>query len=234
MRRREVIASLGGAAIITSLSGQAPQMRGRRRVGALVAVEQADPEAQGRAKAFAQGLQEQGFREGDIEIDWRWAGHGTHWIDWAANELITTNPDVLVVSSTALTGELLKRTRSIPVIFVLVADPVASGFVERLAKPGGNATGFLNFEASIASKWVQLLNDVAGELTHIAIIFNPETAISGGEYFYRPFAAAAVAMGIRPQSAPLDKAEDVGVVVAAIAAEPKGGIVVGPDSTHRR
>ena len=157
------------------------------------------------------------------------AGHGTHWAGTAANELIDTNPDVLVVSSTALTGELLKRTRSIPVIFVLVADPVSSGFVESLAKPGGNATGFLNFEASIASKWVQLLNDVAGELTHIAIIFNPQTAISGGDYFYRPFEAAAVAMGIRPQSAPLDKAEDIGVVVAAIAAEPKGAIVVGPD-----
>ena len=183
MRRREVIVSLGGAAIITLLSGQAPKMRAGRRVGALVAVEETDPEAQRRAKTFAQGLQEQGFREGDIEIDWRWAGQGTHWTDTAANELITTNPDVLVVSSTALTGELLKRTRSIPVIFVLVADPVASGFVESLAKPGGNATGFLNFEASIASKWVQLLNDVAGELTHIAIIFNPETAISRGDYF---------------------------------------------------
>ena len=175
---------LGGAAIITSLSGQTPKMmRARTQVGALIAVEQADPEAQERAKTFAQGLQEQGFREGDIEIDWRWAGQGTHWTDTAANELITTDPDVLVVSSTALTGELLKRTRSIPVIFVLVADPVASGFVESLAKPGGNATGFLNFEASIASKWVQLLNDVAGELTHIAIIFNPETAISRGDYF---------------------------------------------------
>jgi putative tryptophan/tyrosine transport system substrate-binding protein len=233
MRRREVIAALGAAAISTPFAGRAEPTGGLRRIGALVSVAETDLEAPRRIKMFMTGLQEEGWREANVLVEWRWLASGPDWPGAVADELVAMRPEVLVVSSTALTGEILQRTTTIPVVFALVADPVASGFVESLARPGGNTTGFLNFEASLASKWVQLLKEVAPDLTHVAMIFNPHAAALSGAYFYPPFEAAAVSLGIRPSRAPVNSPEEIDAAAAGVAAEQGGGLVVAPDFSPR-
>jgi len=237
MRRREVIAVLGVAAIGTPFAGRAEPTGGLRRIGALMSVAESELEAPRRVKLFMQGLQDEGWRETNIHVEWRWFESGLGWAGPVADELVAMQPEVLVVSSTALTAEILRRTTSIPVVFALVADPVASGFVESLARPARNATGFLNFEASLAAKWVQLLKELVPDLAHVAMIFNPNAAALSGAYFYPPFEAAAESFGIRPSRAPLNSPEEIEVAAATVASMPGGGLVVAPDvftSANRR
>ena len=237
MRRRELIAALSAAAITAPFPSRSNPTGGFRLIGALMSLPETELEAPRRVKMFMTGLEEEGWRDANVRIEWRWIGSDPDWAATAASELVEMQPQVLVASSTALTDEVLRRTRTIPVVFALVADPVASGFVASLARPGGNATGFLNFEASLAAKWVQLLKEVALDITHASMMFNPHTAAQGGAYFYPPFEAAARSLGITPGKALVKSPEEIDAAVAGVMAQPRGGLVVAPDvftSVHRR
>jgi putative ABC transport system substrate-binding protein len=237
MRRREVIAALSAAAIGSPFAGRAEPTGGLRQIGALMSIVETELEMPDRVAMLMKGLEEEGWREGSVKVHWRWLGSGRDLAGSSVDELVRMQPDVLVVSSTALTTEVLRRTTSIPVVFALVADPIASGFVESLARPAGNATGFLNFEASLAGKWAQLLKEVVPNLAHVVIMYSPQATPLGGDYYYPPFEAAAFAADVRPSRAPVDRKEEIDGAAAAVAVVARSGLVVAPDlftSTHRR
>ena len=227
MRRRDTLLGIGAMGLCLP-SGLHAEKAGPRRVGALMPIAESDPDASRRVVAFLKALHEEGWREGDLKIEWRWVASRS--AGPVVEELVALSPDVLVASSTALTREVLQRTRSIPTVFVLVADPVASGFAESLARPGANATGFLNFEASVASKWVQLLKEAIPDLAHVTLLFSPQAAAQGGGYFYPAFETAAAAIGITSSSAGVERQADLQPAIAAAAHQPRGGLVVAPDA----
>ena len=233
MRRRELLWLLGGAAVWT---GTARAEDGRRRIGVLMSVAEADPEAPLRRVRFFEGLAAAGFEEPDLEVIWRWVQTDPSWMDTAARELASMGVDVLVGSATPQTAALLEQTSDKPVVFGLVADPVDSGFADSLAHPGHNATGFINFEASLAGKWVDLMREAVPGVSVLTMMFNPRTAVHEGEYFYGPFEEAAVQAGLQVGKAPVDTEASIGPAVAAIAEQPRAALVVAPDvfvSVHR-
>ena len=157
MRRRKFITLLGGAAVSWPLAGLAEQDAPMRRIGVLMNVAADDPEAQDRNVAFVQSLQELGWTQGrNVRIDYRWAGGDADRLRRHAAELLALAPDVVLASGTSTVGPLQRTTRAVPIVFAGVADPVGAGFVDSLARPGGNATGFLSSEYSISGKWVEL------------------------------------------------------------------------------
>ena len=183
MRRREFISVLGGALAAWPLATRAQQPERMRRVGVLMSLPQNDPGGQDEVVAFHQGLAALGWVEGrNIRIEFRWPGGDVERARAFAKELVGLNPDVLVGRSTPTTAALKQETDSIPIVFVNVAEPVRSGFVENLARPGGNITGFTNFEGSIGGKWLQLLKEVDPHITRVAIIYNPQTAPFAGSF----------------------------------------------------
>ena len=169
MNRREVISLLGGAAAAWSPAAGAQQPEKMRLVGVLMSLAQNDPGGQAEVEAFYQGLAAVGWVEGrNIQIEFRWPGGDIALARILAKELIGLNPDVLVGRSTPTTAALKAETNSIPIIFVNVAEPISSGFVESLIRPGGNITGFTNFDGSVGGKWLQLLKEVAPHMSRVA------------------------------------------------------------------
>lgn len=222
---------------VLGLSLEAPAAERAARIGVLMSVAETDPEAPLRVEKFYEGLFAGGVTEADVEVTWRWVEEDPDSIGKRARELVEMAPDVLVGSATPQTAALLAITSDIPVVFGLVADPVGSGFADSLAHPGHNATGFINFEASLAGKWVDLVREAVPGVTHVTMMFNPETAVHAGAYFYDPFAQAAAARGLRAATAPVASAEEMDATLAAIAAQPRGALVVAPDvfvSVNRR
>lgn len=224
--RRDVLTLLGAAAACPFAARAA---NGRARIGVLMSVAETDPEAPLRVARFHEGLAEGGLGEADVEVTWRWVEADPSWMADSARALVEMAPDVLVGSATPQTAALLALTSEIPLVFGLVADPVGSGFAESLARPGHNATGFINFEASLAGKWVDLMREAVPGVTHLTMMFNPGTAVHGGDYFYAPFAGAAAAAGLGVATAPVASAEDIEAAIAGVAAEPGGALVVAPD-----
>ncbi len=200
------------------------------RIGVLMSVSETDPEAPLRVAKFFEGLAEQGVAASDVEVTWRWVESTPGWMEARARELVELEPDILVGSATPQTAALLALTSEIPLVFGLSADPVGSGFADSLAHPGHNATGFINFEASLAGKWVDLIGQAVPNLTDLTIMFNPATAVHGGTYFYEPFEAAAVAAGLKIWQAPVASAEDIDSAIAKIADQDRGALVVAPDA----
>jgi putative ABC transport system substrate-binding protein len=147
-----------------------------------------------------------------------------------AKELVALQPDVILAVSTPVTRALRDESRTIPIVFVIVSDPVGDGFVASLPRPGGNVTGFINYEASMASKWLELLKEMAPRLVRAALIYNPDAAPGGGSYFRRVFDAAAPALGIEPIAAPVRNSAEIEAAVAALARQSGGGTVTGFDS----
>ena len=177
MKRREFITLLGGAAAAWPLAARAQQDGRVRRVGVLMAYAEADPEAQARFQAFRQGLADLGWVEGrNLRIDVRWAGADVARQQSHARELVALAPEVILASSTTATQALRDATRTIPIVFVTLSDPVATGVVSNLARPEANVTGFMSFEYSLAGKWLSLLKDMAPRLARVALLFNPDTA----------------------------------------------------------
>src|SRR5262245_18002792 len=172
IRRRNFISLLGGAAVAWPLSVRAQQPRERvRSIGGLFAITADDPEAQARLAAFAQGLQQSGWTIGqNVQVEYRFAGTNPDDLRRHAAELVTLAPDVILSQSSGAIAPLLQATRSIPIVFTTVADPVGAGFVDSLARPGGNATGFTNFEYGIAAKWLELLKEIAPGVTRAAVL----------------------------------------------------------------
>jgi putative tryptophan/tyrosine transport system substrate-binding protein len=176
MRRRKFITLLGGAAA-WPLAARAQQGERPRRIGVLMAHPKSDPEFQTYLAAFQEGLQKLGWAEGrNIQIDSRWGAlDDAEARQQSAKELLALRPDVILTQNTPPTASMLEQTRTVPTVFVVVADPVGSGFVESLARPAGNATGFTIMEPSIAGKWLELLKEIAPRVNRAAFLFNPAT-----------------------------------------------------------
>src|SRR5262249_49831275 len=187
MRRREFIALLGSA-ITWAVTARAQEREGMRRIAVLMAHPESDPEFQAYVGAFRQQLSEYGWIEGrNIKIDTRWGAldDPESW-QRSARELLALKPDLIVTISTIATAAMLQQTRTIPIIFVLVADPIGSGFVANLSRPGGNVTGFTPILGTLGGKWVELLKEIAPRVAKVILLFNPPTATFVGDYL-NPF-----------------------------------------------
>jgi ABC-type uncharacterized transport system substrate-binding protein len=236
MKRREFIKLLGGAAAVWPLAARAQQGERIRRIGVLMAYGESDAEAQAWVAAFRDGLQKLGWTEGrDIGIDVHWATGETETIQRFAKELVASKPEVVLASSTPPTTALLQQTRSIPIVFALVSDPVGSGFVASFPRPGGNVTGFTTMEPTMAGKWLELLKETAPRVERVAFLFNPASA-PYVDYYLDPFKAAARSFAVEVIAAPVHASPELESTVAAQAREPNGGVLVWPDafmSAHR-
>ena len=230
MKRREFITLLGGAAAAWPLAARAQQTDRMRRIGVLMGYAESDPEGQAYVAAFREGLQQLGWAEGrNIRIDSRWAALDAEAMQRFAKELVTLQPDVILSQSTPITAALLQQTRTIPIIFGLVADPLGSGFVASFPRPGGNVTGFILLEPTMAGKWVELLKEIAPRVNRVAILFNPVTA-PFAEYFLNPFKAAARSFAVEAIVAPVRDTSELESAIAAQARAPNGGLIAMPDS----
>src|SRR5262244_1839743 len=195
MRRREFITLFGGAAAAWPLAGRAKQAERMRRIGVLMGYPEGDPQAQANVTALLQGLQNLGWIEGrNVQIDYRWAGGDPDKAQTFARELIAIMPDVMVPSTNQVTRILQQETRTIPIVFAFVGDPVGSGFVASLARPGRNITGFANFENSIGGKWLELLKELAPRAKRAGFIFNPDAAPNVGFFHAAESAAGSLAI----------------------------------------
>jgi putative ABC transport system substrate-binding protein len=232
MRRREFIALIGGATGAWPLVVRAQQPGEVRRIGVVVLEAADDPQAQATLGAFKQTLQQLGWSEGrNLQIDFRGAADNPERMQAVAKELVALQPDVILTRSTPVTAALLRQTRTIPIIFQGVSDPVGERFVESLARPGGNATGFTNVESSLTGKWLELLKEIAPRVKRVAFIFNPEMGPGGGLYYTRLIEASAPPLAITPIAAPVHDAADIERAVDEFVREPNGGLVVLPDAT---
>ncbi len=230
MRRREFITLIGGAAASWPSRTEAQQSDPFKRIGVLFVRAQNDPEGQVHAQVFEQEMQKLGWsKDHNVRFDKRWAAGDAERISTIAKEIVDARPDVIVCHTTAAVAALLRETRTIPVVFIAVTDPVGSGFVSSLSRPGGNVTGFIDLEPSLGSKWVELLKQMAPNLTHLSCIFNPATAAGGGSYYMNSVEAAASSLGVQALAAPAHNAEEIERVLTSLAQEPPGGLVVMPD-----
>ena len=230
MRRREFTRLLGGATVAWSVAAHAQQTERVRRIGVLTFTAESDQEGQSSVAAFREEIRKFGWVEGrNSEIDIRWAAADIGLMKRFAKELVALQPDLILTSSTPATAAMLRETRTIPIIFVIVADPVGSGFVESLPRPGGNATGFTPIVRSLGGKWVELLKEIAPRVARVSLLFNPPTAtfIDG---YVSPFKAAAAAIGAEAILAPVNDIPGLESLVATEALEPNSGLVVIPDA----
>jgi putative tryptophan/tyrosine transport system substrate-binding protein len=237
LQRRRFINILGGAlaapALLRPLAARAQQSQRMRRIGLLMGLSEDDPGNKAILSAFRGALQELGWTEGrNIQLDFRWPA-GVEQIQNSAQALIASKPDIAITQSTPTTAALLQQTRTIPIVFTNVSDPVGSGFVSSLPHPGGNLTGFIDIEGAMAGKWLELLKEIAPRTTRAVAPFNPETAPNHGLYFLEPFKAAAAPLGIEAIAAPVRDAGELETVIAALAREPNCGLVVTPDGFLR-
>jgi putative ABC transport system substrate-binding protein len=225
VRRREFITLLGGAAVAWPLAARAQQRERVRRVGVLMGMTADDPESQVRLAAFAQGLQQLGWSVGqNLQIDYRWGGGNAELMRKNATELIALAPDIILAhSSTALTP-LLQATRTIPIVFTTVADPVGAGYVDSLARPGGNVTGFSNFEYTIGGKWLELLKEIAPRVTRVAVF--RESAIAAGPGQFGAIQAAAPAIGVEVLPIDVRNADEIERAVTPFAQSSNNGLIV--------
>jgi putative ABC transport system substrate-binding protein len=227
MRRREFITLLGGAAAAWPHGVIAQPADRMRRIGVLIALAENDPQAQANIAAFRRGLQELGWTEGrNIRFDYRFAGGNIERMRVYAAELVDLAPDVVLVHSNPFLAALRQANRTIPTVFAQVADPVGSGFVESLARPGGNVTGFSNYESEIGGKWLDVLKEVAPRVTRAAVLLHPETTANVA--YLRAAEAAARSLGVTVTAAGVYDAAEIERAVTAFAAEPNGGLIVLP------
>jgi putative ABC transport system substrate-binding protein len=235
MRRREFVILLGGsAAAAWPLAAHAQQSNRLRVVGVLLAMAPDDPEAQLRVKAFEAGLRELGWTEGrNLRLEYRWAAGDAALLRKQATELVGLAPDLILATSTPVLAAL-RQENPLPIVFVQVTDPIGSGFVPNLARPGGSLTGFTSFEFTIGSKWLEALKHVAPAVTRVALIFNPDTA-PFAHLFWQPVEDAAPSFDVEPMQAPVRDVGEIERTVAAFARQ-NGGLMVLPDvstTNHR-
>jgi putative tryptophan/tyrosine transport system substrate-binding protein len=234
MRRREFTKLLGGATLGWSVAAHAQQTERARRIGVLTASAEGDQDGQSALAAFRKELRKLGWIEGrNIEIDIRWAAGDVELMKRFAKELVAFQPDLILTSSTPAAAAMLQQTHTIPVVFVIVADPVGSGFVASLPRPGGNATGFTPIVRSLGSKWVELLKEIAPQITRVALLFNPPTA-TFIEGYLDPFKAAAASVGAEAIVTPVNDMPDLASLITTQAHEPSAGLVVIPDAFTTR
>jgi len=224
MRRREFITLVGGATATWPLTAHARQPERMRRIGAFAGI-QDDAEGQARFAAFLQGLRQLGWTDGhNVQIDYRWGGGNADNIRKYAAELASLALDVVLAAGVAVLGPLLQATRTVPIVFVIVPDPVGAGFVDSLARPGGNATGFITFEYSIGAKWLELLKQIAPGVTRAAVLRDP--AISTGIGLFGAIQAVAPSLGMEVTPVNVRDAGEIERAVAAFARLSNGGLIV--------
>ena len=231
--RREFIAFLGSVTTSSSLwllPLRAQTSIAVRRVGVLSTFVEDNSESRRLMAVFARGLNELGWTDGrNIHLEQRWSGGDNDQLRSDARELASLRTDVIMAVTTPAVTALKQEAPAIPVVFVAVSDPVGSGFINSLPRPGGNITGFINLEGSLSGKWLELLKEVVPGLTHAGFIFNPERA-PFAEYYLRAFEAAAPAAGVTPMAMPVHEPDDIERVVAQLEAQPAGGFIVMPDT----
>jgi putative ABC transport system substrate-binding protein len=226
MRRRTFIALVGSAAIARPIAARAQQSERMRRIGVLMPLAENDQEARTLVTTFVNGLQEQGWTVGrNVSIDYRWAAGDAQRIQAFAKELIEQNSDLILARSSPVVAALIQKTRTIPIVFFQVVDPVGQGFVANLARPGGNVTGFTIFEPTIGSKWLELLKEMAPSVARVALIYNPDTAPFADFFFGSVTAATASVVKV-----PIRRASEIEPSVANFAKEPDGGLIILPDA----
>jgi putative tryptophan/tyrosine transport system substrate-binding protein len=226
MRRREFIAIIGSAAA-WPLAARAQQSEQLRRIGVLLGGTANDPGVQSEVTALKQGLQDLGWVENrNLEIYYSWSEGEPDRMEASAKELVGLHCEVIVARSTPVVAALLKETRTIPIVFAAVVDPIGSGFVQCFARPGGNVTGFQNFEFTMAGKWPLTLAELAASVRRIAYLYNPATAPSG---FLRVLESLAPSISVKLVAAPVQTSAEIDAVLTALAREPGGGLMTVPD-----
>jgi len=224
MRRREFVMLLAGAAA-WPLAARAQQGRTMRRIGVLMNLAADDPEAPIRLAALLQGLQQLGWTVGqNVQIEYRWGAGNADLMRKHAAELAALALDVILAHSSAAVAPLLETTRTVPIVFAVVADPVGAGYVESLARPGGNATGFTNFEYSIAPKWLELLKDIAPDVTRAAVL--RESAIAAGPAQFGAIRAVAQSLGMEVRPVEVRDSGEIERAITAFAPGSNAGLIV--------
>ena len=229
MNRRALIRLIGASAA-WPLAARAQQRERMRRIGVLLSLAESDPEGKAQLSGFMQGLAELGWIDGrNLRTEVRWGRGDVDRIRTFAKELVALQPDVIVAHGTPVTAALQRETRTIPIVFVTVTDPVGDGFVAGLPHPGGNITGFLTSESAITAKMFELLTEIAPGLKRVAMLFNPDTAPGGGAYYFRDFEAAARSINVEPIAARARSDAEIEAVVTSLGGEPGSGLVIMPD-----
>ncbi len=224
MKRREFIVGLGGAAV-SPFVAHAQQGERVRRIGMLLPAAADDPAWQARAGAFQQGLAQLGWDIGsNLRIDTRWATSNAAELRKQAAELVAHAPDVIMAGGTSALGPLLQATRTVPIVFTIVFDPVGAGFIDSLARPGGNATGFMNFEYSFSGKWLDLLKEIAPGVTRVAVLRDATQGFAISEFAAIQAVAPSLRVEVRPVN--LRDAGEIERAVAAFARAPNGGLIL--------
>jgi putative ABC transport system substrate-binding protein len=232
MRRRDFISLIGGAAAAWPLSARAQQADRVRIIGATTSLSEDDPEDKARSAAFRHSLQELGWTVGgNVRIEYRYGSGNAERIRKNAAELVALAPDVILVTGTP---SLLRETRTVPIVFVQVPDPVGAGFVESLSRPGGNATGFTAFDYDIAAKWLELSKEIAPNVTRVALLRDASTSAGIGQWAASQAVASALKLDLRPVN--VSDVADIERTIGVFARDANGGMVVtesGPSIVHR-
>ena len=229
MRRREFVSLLGGTAVTWSLAARAQQAGPVRRIGVLIGFAESDPAVQSWLAAFRGALAKLGWTGGNnLRIELRWAGDDPGRMKTFAKELVDLRPDAILSVTTPVTGVLVRETQTIPIVIVTVADPISSGFVTNLGRPGGNITGFALYEPGMGGKWLELLKRIAPGVTRVALLFNPATSVPV-KFYMSSIEAAATSFAIQASTAPVHAADEIEGVIAALAGNPGAGLIVMPD-----
>ena len=225
MKRREFISLIGSASVAWPLAARAQQPERVRRIGVLSGLAENHPDTQALKAAFLQGLQQLGWTDGrNVQIEYRWGAGDADNIRKYATELAALAPDVILVTGAASVGALLQATRTVPIVFTIVPDPVGSGFVASLARPGGNATGFMMFEYAISGKWPELLKQIAPSVTRAAVLRDPTIPAGIGQFAIIQSVAPSIGMEVSPVD--VRDAAEIERAVAAFARKPNGGLIV--------
>src|SRR5499427_1525050 len=237
VRRRKFIAVLSGALVGRAIPAYAQQAARTYTVGVLMGFTN-DAEAKARVQAFEQGLERAGWSVGqNLRIEYRYAEGDSVRMKALAKELVELKPDCILGHSTPVVTALMQATRTIPIVFVSVADPVGSGFVASMARPGSNMTGFTIFPATITGKYLSMLKEMVPQLVRAAILYNPDSAPAAGTFFLTPFTDAAKEFKVQPITAQVRNSAEIESAIAKLGREPKSGLIVMPDnftSVHRK
>src|SRR5215467_2037718 len=229
MRRRDFMTLVGGAATAWPLAARAQQAQRMRRVGVLIGFAEADPDVQSWLAAFRGALAKLGWTEGsNFQIQLRWASDDLDRMKAFAKELVDLRPDAILSVTTPVTNALVRETQTIPIVIVTVADPIASGFVTNVGRPGGNVTGFALYEPSMGGKWLELLKRVAPGVTRVALLFNPTTSVPI-KFYMASIQAAASSFTVQASAAPVHAQDEIEGVIAGLAGNPGAGLIAMPD-----
>jgi putative tryptophan/tyrosine transport system substrate-binding protein len=230
VKRREFITLLGAGAAAWPVTTRAQQAERMRRIGVLLGFAEDDPETKARLAAFRQGLEKRGWTEGrNVRIDYRFALAGAQ-AQVLAKELVALQPDVIFTHATPLVAALQRESRTIPIVFAGLADPIGSGFVASLPRPGGNITGVMQYEASVTGKWLAMLKEIAPSIVRAGFVANPKTATY--DYYLRAGEVLGPSLGIDVVLSPFENAADIERAIQSFASAPNGGLVLIPDFTN--